>query len=289
MQARLSASEIDEAWLWMRLRASGWWDTVAIDARANRMAADLDQVRTFCLFIGYPRSGHSLVSSVLDAHPHALFSHRLNSLDYLRRGYHERRLRYLAVRNAQRFGAGGRRLTGYQYDIAGQHQGRFERLLVVGDQEGKNTTQNLADHPELFERLERFEADVRYIHAVRNPFDNISTWAKRTRSTLEEAADRYFDLCQANEAIKARLGAEVVLDVRHERFLAEPAEHVRDLCRFVGLDADADPDYVSACTSIMYGAPNRSREQAPWTSSLIEQVEKRSASFDFLQGYGYDD
>jgi len=36
---------------------------------ARRYRRHFDAVRTFCLFIGYPRSGHSLVGSLLDAHP----------------------------------------------------------------------------------------------------------------------------------------------------------------------------------------------------------------------------
>ncbi|MEL7209175.1 MAG: sulfotransferase, partial [Actinomycetota bacterium] len=93
--------------------------------------------------------------------------------------------------------------------------------------------------------------------------------------------------CSANQEIRARLDPEVVLDIHHDEFLAEPAEHLEQLCRFLGLETD--PDYVAACCSIMYATPHRSRHRAPWTSSLIEGVEKRMARYDFLGGYGYDD
>lgn len=286
MRRRLNASELTEARLWARLAVTSRLDALGIERKAASMP-ELDQVRTFCLFIGYPRSGHSLVSSVLDAHPNALFSHRLNSLGYLRRGFDEKQLRYMAVRNAQRFGTGGRRLTGYQYDIAGQHQGGFTELLVVGDQEGKQTTEALAADPSLLDRLATFDADVRFIHAVRNPFDNISTWAVRTRRTLEATADHYFRLCATNREVRSRLAAEDVLDIHHDEFLAEPADNVRQLCHFVGLEAD--DDYVADCTAIFYSSPNRSRDRAPWTADLIRDVEKRMAEFDFLGGYSYED
>ncbi|MEM8925782.1 MAG: sulfotransferase [Actinomycetota bacterium] len=287
MQVRLSASELSEAWLWVKLAATGRWDTVGIERKAAALAPTLDDVETFCLFIGYPRSGHSLVSSVLDAHPNALFSHRLNSLGHLADGRSERQIHFLAVSNALRFSRGGRRLTGYQYLIPGQSQGAYERLQVVGDQEGKDTTLAIDARPELLDRLAEFRSSVRFIHALRNPFDNISTWATRTRKSLDVTADRYFELCRANRDIRARVGDGQVFDIRHEAFLAEPAEHLRRLCGFVGLDAP--DDYVEACTSIMYSTPNRSRERAPWTSSLIESVEKRMAAYDFLGGYSYED
>jgi phage terminase large subunit-like protein len=37
-------------------------------------------VGVFCIFIGYPRSGHSLVGSLLNAHPEVIISHELDVL-----------------------------------------------------------------------------------------------------------------------------------------------------------------------------------------------------------------
>ena len=28
-----------------------------------------DDLKTYCMFLGYPRSGHSLIGALLDAHP----------------------------------------------------------------------------------------------------------------------------------------------------------------------------------------------------------------------------
>ena len=44
----------------------------------------LDDVKTLCLFIGYQRSGHSLVGSLLDAHPRMAIAHELDALFYLK-------------------------------------------------------------------------------------------------------------------------------------------------------------------------------------------------------------
>src|SRR5262245_20008172 len=37
-------------------------------------------VRGFCLFAGYGRSGHSAIASVIDAHPQAAVSHELDAV-----------------------------------------------------------------------------------------------------------------------------------------------------------------------------------------------------------------
>ena len=44
----------------------------------------LDEVERVCLFIGHPRSGHSLVGAMLDAHPDLCIAHELDMLAFLR-------------------------------------------------------------------------------------------------------------------------------------------------------------------------------------------------------------
>ncbi len=39
-------------------------------------------VETYCMFIGNPKSGHSLVGFLLNAHNNAVISHELNALAY---------------------------------------------------------------------------------------------------------------------------------------------------------------------------------------------------------------
>ena len=44
------------------------------------------KLETIILFIGYSRSGHSLVGSLLDAHPEILVSHELHLMKHLLSG-----------------------------------------------------------------------------------------------------------------------------------------------------------------------------------------------------------
>ena len=45
----------------------------------RRYRDDFDRVERFCLFVGYPRSGHSIVGAVLNAHRDAVISHELDA------------------------------------------------------------------------------------------------------------------------------------------------------------------------------------------------------------------
>src|SRR5262245_36859172 len=66
-------------------------------ARRRTFAA----VETFCLFVGYPRSGHSIIGSLLDAHPNAIIADELDALKYVQAGFNQNQLFYLLLRNSR--------------------------------------------------------------------------------------------------------------------------------------------------------------------------------------------
>ena len=47
---------------------------------AEKLFKAYDEVETFVMFIGYPRSSHSLVGAILDAHPEIIIPHEFNLL-----------------------------------------------------------------------------------------------------------------------------------------------------------------------------------------------------------------
>src|SRR4051794_27905037 len=141
-----------------------------------------DGVETYCMFIGYPRSGHSLIGSLLDAHPSAIIAHELDALKFVAAGFNKDQLYQLLLDNSRRFARKGRAWTGYTYGVPGQWQGRFDKLHVIGDKKGGRSTLQLAENPELLHRLRKTVAtDIRFIHTIRNPYDNIATMHKRAR------------------------------------------------------------------------------------------------------------
>lgn len=278
----------NDGWLYLKVGVTTLLDRVGIARKAARERRRFERVHTYCLFIGYPRSGHSVVGSVIDAHPNALLAHRLDSLQYVARGYSEFELFYLMARNSERFARSGRKLTGYRYSVPNQWHGREVALAVVGDQEGNRSSVRLARDPGMLRPIiERGRVQVRLIHVVRNPFDNITTWALRDQSTLERTVERYFSRCADVMKIKQATPPEHVLDVRHEQFLSEFDAECRKLLGFLSLDA-GDP-FVADCASIVYRSPHRSRTQIEWPRRLVERTEARIAEYPFLSGYRFDD
>ena len=173
----------NDGWLWLKVRATTLLDGIGA-ARALRAGhRKFEGIESFCTFVGYPRSGHSVVSSILDAHPDAACSHRLDALKFIVRGDSPETIFYRIVRNSERFADSGRRLTGYAYPIRDQWQGRSRELRVIGDQEARWATLRLLRDPELLAGFGR-RHELKFLHVVRNPYDNITTMANRNSTPM---------------------------------------------------------------------------------------------------------
>lgn len=241
------------------------------------------------MFVGYPRSGHSLAGSLLDAHPEAVISHELDALRYLRAGFSRPQVYALILENDRRFTEEGRQAkVDYGYAVPDQWQGRFRRLRVVGDKKGGHSTSILRRHPHTLDLVRsKVGCPLRVIHVMRNPYDNIATMlARSSKWTLPDAVSAYFWLCEGVAAVRTRLTAEELLDLRHEDLLEDTPRALGRLCGFLGLEGS--PDYVAACASVIRPSPHLSRERAPWNQALIDDVGSRAAAFDFLRGYSFE-
>jgi hypothetical protein len=272
-------------------RALAWvragMDVSTATIRSVGDRAAFADVERFCLFIGYPRSGHSLVGSLLDAHPDMVIAHELDFLRYLRLPLFRRAQLFELIAMRERwFNETGRNWTGFRYQVPGQWQGRVRTLRVIGDKKGGRSTIRLMRRPELLDRLARVVAmDLAAIHVVRNPFDNIATMHLRGGGPLSACADTYFSMAAGNGALRDRSDI-AVFDLRYEHLIREPARALDRLCRFLGVDAS--PGYLDACAMSVSREPHQSRHEVVWPQPLVRTIEERSESVDFLRGYGFD-
>lgn len=81
--------------------------------KQSKYEEDIKSIEKYCMFVGYPRSGHSLVGSLLDAHPNIVIAHELDALRYIKEGFNKKQLFYLLLEKSQRFTKAGREWTGY--------------------------------------------------------------------------------------------------------------------------------------------------------------------------------
>ena len=148
---------------------------------------DIEGVETFVLFVGFGRSGHSIVGSLLDAHPDIIIAHEYNVLrdikSVLRRGDSPLTLFNNLYSNSHRNALNGWRSAarsekGYDLSMSrGSWQGRVHRLRVIGDKSGGMAAQqHITDPTKCPYLVDRLNSTISAsIRVLRNPYDIIST------------------------------------------------------------------------------------------------------------------
>lgn len=256
--------------------------------------AGLDTVEGFIVFVGYPRSGHSLVGALLDAHPEIAVAHELDVLNLRAGGFDRAQIVTLALENSARLARIGRQWGGYDYHVPGGWQGRWTRLRLVGDKRGGETSRRLWEQPEILDRFERFIGlPLRVIHVVRDPADNVATMVRHARLRADSARDDGTRLAQALSHYAALVRANVrfldgapagrAVTLWHEDMVADPRRRLADLARFLGVAAD--DAYLDACAAVVQPSPRRSRDEVAWSPEHRAALDRIVASAPFLARY----
>ena len=276
-----------------------WRDRKALN-RARKLLDEesegLERPETFCFFVGYPRSGHSLVGSLIDAHPDAALAHEQDALKYVHKGLGREELFALLLDNSRRTGRKGRSQTGYSYVVAGQYQGRERELKVIGDKRGGNSSRWLRDRPQLLEHLQHMLYEkLRIVHISRNPFDNIATMAYRhakgrsermSEAVLRQEKANYMSLARTVEETRSRVRKEELHPLALEDLLRDPGTELPKLLDF--LDLEKEEAHLEACCELLYSEPSRSRDRFHWPEDLVEEVLTEIRGMPFLAPYSQD-
>jgi hypothetical protein len=264
----------------------------SINASLNRKA--FGDIQTFVMFIGYPRSGHSLIGALLDAHPNMIISNELDVLDHVEKGYSAKQIYSLILHNSRRFARHGRIWTGYDYSVPSQWQGKFQKLLIIGDKKGSRTAKKFTEDPGLVQRLKSvISLPIKMIHVTRNPFDNIVTRSRGgnekrreiTPKRILKNTDRLF-LHAATIAILKESNTFDILDIRLEDLIGNPRGTLKTICEFLELDCSSS--YLDACASIVYKEPHKTRGLFDFSDKLICEITERMGPYGFFRGYSFE-
>jgi hypothetical protein len=256
--------------------------------RSKIYKRNFQNINTFCIFVGYSRSGHSIIGSLLDAHSNIIISHEINPLYFKEKKFSRDQIFSIILENSKQFAKMGRGWSGYSYQVVGQWQGKFTRLKVIGDKMGGWTSHLLRDNDKLLDEYrEHISLPLKCIHHIRNPFDNISRMAlvlKRKKVTKKDI-DYYFSLASTNHALKRRLTRENYFEGKHEDFISNPERYLTKLCNF--LNVSCSKGYLKACDAVVNRNPSRPRFDIVWHKNLIKYANRKISKYDFLVGYKY--
>ena len=266
---------------------------------------NFENVKNFVIFVGYGKSGTTLVGSLLDAHPNAIVTYEYNVLGVIEENNAIKREDLFNVllkksskqRNRRKIG------DGYTYKVQNGWQGKCENLKVIGDKKAGTSTRYLQNNPKLIDKLRKVIGDtgLKVLFVTRNPFDVISTTYyqqkrkdNKTRKINRqwqvdgECVDAYFSCCATVKMLKEKaiIKPEELFQVKHEHIIDNPKSKLAEICNF--LELEPENNYINACTETIYKKPHKSREEIFWSAKNIKKVAARAKSFDFIAEYAWD-
>lgn len=287
--------------------------------------SSIDEVETFLFFIGYPRSGHSIVGTLIDAHPGAIVAHEFNLFSKLfQNGARKQLLRdketlYNALyQNSIRHATlGWRSMSSRYYERKGyslhfnssSFQGRFDHLKVIGDKSGGVTTHCFYADPTLFVEMfnkivHSVRVPIKVLHVVRNPYDMIATRlmyrksedkGKKINTTQNLINDKKI-IVRATEALRAEVKAVnsflnqfkqlEILEVHIEELIYNTKTTISAICTFLGLECSQS--YLEMCDDKVFDEPSRSRTGIEWDKKSREIINKLIQHNSFLRTYTFN-
>ena len=284
---------------------------------------DIEKVKTFVIFAAIGRSGHSIVGSLMDAHPDMIIAHEYNILKHIREqlnGYNNPLALFNSIyTNSYRSAVRGwrsKKKVQKGYTLSMSHnswQGGVRSLRVIGDKSGTLTLVEFKSDPTkcqyLVRELERsLGIPVKAIHVVRNPYDNIATKflydsmkAKnkifkipRTPSEIANfpkptITNEYIEMFFEHVSTLHRMISDChlpVLDVHLSDLINQPMSVMRDICDFVSVEYSVD--YLEACVGKVFQSLSKTRSLVKWSQEQIDNVTQNTSRFLEFSRYSYD-
>jgi len=295
-------------------------------SKINMDAEDLPQsvidgVKTFVFFLGHARSGHSIVGSLIDSHPHMVISHEFDlfgSLSSQSLAATKPEIFNALWKNTEMAVNNGLRTEseigkGYSLSVDGLYQGRYvDHIDVIGDKQGGTTTKMLLRSPDkwsyAFNIIKSLAGNLKVIHVIRNPYDNIATSimyaftgkhkfgeVKRNNDTdqinsrvtpklIEVKIKAYFSFLRAIVDAEKRYNLDVI-EIHGKDLISDPRGTLLKMCNDLGVTCS--DNYLEMCGNKIYKTESRTRYMIKWADEHIQKVEQNIKNYTSLKGYTF--
>ena len=283
----------------------------------------IDHVEKFVFFIGYTRSGHTIVSSVLDANPNVVIGQEFkmfrmallhNHKELINKSYLFNQL-YWKSWNESHYGVTSVDKVGEHYGVgilsnSYSWHGMYKNLRVIGYKSAASVTGMYRGNPNQFKQVYKqfahtLKIPIHAIHVVRNPYDMIATHfmcksrfrskgqvsqpseSKDSANMLVGSMSKVFWL--ADGVLDMIMDPELdlkVLEVHNADYVRKPAETVKRICAF--LEVDCPEGYVQACKEKAYTRVSKTREAVLFPKQMVTEIGQKLKKYPFFRRYAYN-
>jgi len=236
----------------------------------------VSKYKTFVSFIGPMRSGHSLVASILNAHPNIQISLEVNPLkrfvakDDVNHVFSD--IQRYCKRDTER------EMGGYKYNL----KVRNKDVQIIGDSITGHKYLHLLKSRGLKNYMEYIGIPMVFIWVLRNPFDLIHSSFLINRKPMpknvkffKQSMDISRDICENNYR------STYILPI--EDFITNTKPELKKLTDFLGVKCSKQ--YLNLCDKFVFDEPHRVFNPYYWEGKEITKVNRFIKKLPELERY----
>jgi len=254
------------------------------------------------MFIGFGRSGHSIVGQIVNAHPNALIADEANifedlgteptlneTLSYLIARDRAFALRWYNKDSPLHRGDPLRRLLKPRgrrrnFHFKGLSQGFVKLPSVIGNSKAGYTTRHVAEDPELIPRFEKAAGlPMKFVSLVRNPYDMVASGMRRRGASFDEICSGFEHMASMLQTSLENLSEYPVLHLRQEDLLTDSDAEIGRLFSFLELPTSSE--FKNIVRERLFTDTDRSRQKVPEVLQNRKRIDALIESYDFFNGY----
>jgi len=229
-------------------------------------------------FIGHGRSGHTIVSAILDSHPNVRISEEHK---YIGRWHREGWSREKIIQHLLPTGQGKERklkaLPG-----SGPWTGEHE-MLYMGDKCGWDAVTEVKKREAPLSILDDFGAhmgmNVKVIHTIRDPYDNICAWLDSPKYQRMWGTGNTMYMKAIRQYTRFYGTADKLLkrydhfDLHNGEMCSDPRRVITELAEYLELPI-VEPWLTNAADSV-FKRPNKRADRREWPDRWVRNIDER--------------
>lgn len=222
-------------------------------------------IEKFVSFIGPVRTGHSLVASILDAHPNMAVS--LNTNPFLRfiDGYSRKEMFNIIFQYCE--DSRRRKKGGYKYFIKGTTQSETK---VLGDSMSTQKNAITFTNDKLFKKFcDYIGTPIYWFWVVRNPFENIQSGSSISGNDINHMLKLYTErIHMTHEFYKKNKNRVFIIHL--EKLILDPDHWISQMLNF--LEMPINDEYLDICSDFIFSKPHKVFCRDDWTDEQIDKI-----------------
>lgn len=227
-------------------------------------------------FIGEGRSGHTIISAILDSHPNIRLAEEQK---YITKWAKEGWERAKIIDATKKCGHGKERKP---KALPGSLKWE-EPLLAIGDKCGWDAVNLIKKQGESIDVLDRFsdhmQMPIKVIHSIRDPYDNICAWLDSPKyqrlygtgnSLYMKSIRRYARFYSVADELLKRHDH---FDLHNAEICANPRKVITEMAEYLELPV-VEPWLTNAVNSL-FKRPNKRADRHDWPDKWVRNIDER--------------